>query len=344
MKREELVAKLKVVLVGTDVKKSVDGFDTFVFRDDVVRTFNYNISVSYPLKTGVSCAVKAEDLFKVLSRMEGESISIAIKKNSLEIKDNKTTLKLAVLEDKVTQHVDDLKVGEIIWEKLPEGFMTGLELCCFSAARSVVFGTLTGVGVSGKDIVSTDNWRASWFQLKEDMKTFVIPIESAEALCNFEGYQEYGVDGESAWLHLKNKEGVIFSTRLFAAEDFPFDGIKDYFSSDSTIKYSFPEGIQKTLDRISPFAFSDQTSGNEFISISEEDGYIICRGAKDYGEVEEKIKVPDGSFPKGVQLNISQAFLKDILPKSRDFFVKEDIVIFDLGDFKHLITIIESGA
>ena len=342
MKREDLVKTLTSVMVGVNLKQKAEGFDNFVFHSGAVSTFNFDLSISHPLDIGVECEVKAEDMVKVLSKMEGETVNISIyKENQLEIKDAKTTLRLVLLEDKISEQVESLKFKDLKWKKLPEGFLEGLSKTYFSASKDITFGSLAGVGVSEDNILSTDNWRASWFKMKGKMDPFVIPTQSAINICRFEGYKEYCLADESAWLHLRNKEGVIFSCRLLASEDYPFEGVINYFNVDTTKKFSFPEEIKASFERAGLLAFSDQVSGNEFVSIQEEKGFLILTGANDYGSLSEKVKIKDGSFPKKVKIDISHKFLLEILSKSKDFFFNNNTVIFDIGNFKHLITVIE---
>jgi len=341
MKREELVAVLKAVMVGVDVKKSSDGFDIFVFNTDLVKTFNYNISVSHPCATGVDCAVKADSLFTVLSKMEGEEVSIKLDNQKLVVTDGKTTLKLSIIEDLVSAHMEALKLDELEWKPLPKDFIHGLSLVAFSAAKDITFGSLNGVGISNEGLFSSDNWRASWFKIKSKIEQFVIPVASAFDICKFENHTHYALSNECSWFHVRNKDGVIISCRLLTAEDFPFDGIKTFFTDKKGKKYKFPDGIEKTLERTGSLAMEDRVSGESFISIWASNGKLICQGVKEFGEVTEELTIKKDSFPAKAKLDISHRFLQEVLPKSKEFLFDDKVIVFELENFEHLITTIE---
>ena len=59
-----------------------------------------------------------------------------------------------------------------------------------------------------------------------------------------------------------------------------------------------------------------------------------CKGIKDIGEIEVELSM---EFDKKIQFAVNPIFLKDILNKSRKVKIGNDRILFDTGNFKHLI-------
>jgi hypothetical protein len=95
--------------------------DFLVFDRGWLRSFNDTISVS--LKTGlpneVEGAVKARELYKVTSMMEGDTIRVAREKDALLIKNSRTTLKMSLMEDKqlgvLVDRLKHLSTDDLEW-------------------------------------------------------------------------------------------------------------------------------------------------------------------------------------------------------------------------------------
>jgi hypothetical protein len=345
MKKETLLQALKIVLPGVDRKDALlEGADTFVFDSEWVKTFNDHISVSYPLKFDLTCAVRAEEFFAVINKMNGPEIQFSLEEEKLFAEDEVTTLKMSVLKEQIGRYIDNLSLADLEWKKLPSDFIDGVRQCMFSAAQDAMYGSLNSIYVGGADIVTSDNFRVSWFKMSTEMDdTLLLPLGAARELLKIGTLTEYSL-GE-AWVHFRNEAGVLFSSRIILG-DFPAERIKGLFSGlEGEKKFSFPEKMLESLDRASILAYQDDGEEKdkvEYVTIFENKGYLICRGERSLGTLEDKIKIPKGTFPEKVKIMVPPRFLKAILPKIREFIFKDDrLIIFNSEKYHHLVSTME---
>jgi hypothetical protein len=336
--RNDLVKALKLVLPGVDKKGEVllEGANTFVFDNDWIKTFNDHLSVSFKLKTGINCAVKAEELYNAVSKMSGLMLDLNVTEEHLTIKDPTTELTMMMAGDSVGKYIDSFDLQNLEWADLPRDFIEGVKQCLFSAANKPDFGILNAIFIGGSDIISSDNFRISWYTMDSEVDKFLLPLGAAKELCKVPNLTKICV-GE-AWAHFTDESGVTFSARLFLGE-YPAESIAELFEGDAKSKYSFPEESVNCLDRTNVLSFSDPNGSYEdYVLVREEKGYLIFKGERSYGSIQDKVKIPAKSFPPNIELKISPRFLQSILHKSRQFQLKNDsLIVFKTDKYKHLI-------
>ena len=125
MKRVELINTLKKVLPGVEDKSIIEGANSFFFDEKWVKTFNDSIAVSYPFETGLKCSVKAQEFFKVVSKIESEDVRMVLLEDGrLQLSAGKTVVKMASMEaDTILKAVDNLSLLCLKWETLPKDFL-----------------------------------------------------------------------------------------------------------------------------------------------------------------------------------------------------------------------------
>ena len=341
MKKDDLVKALKIVLPGVDTKNTLlEGANTFIFEGDWIKTFNDHLSVSYPLKTDLNCAVRAEEFYAVVNRMAGPELEFIFNEDKLTVKDAVTTLVMSTLKENVGKYIDNLNLESVEWFPLPVDFSEGILRCLFSAATDPIYGALNSIYVGGKDILSSDNFRISWFRMAgDDVQQFLMPVGAARELIKMGAMKNYAL--ADAWIHFTDANEVTFSCRRMLGQ-FPVDNIKSLFDGDMGKKYRFPEEIAQSLDRVSVLTYTEDNKDQlDFIGIQEEKGNLIIKGERSYGYIEDKIKLPKDSFPKGVKILVAPKFLKAILPNTKEFSLKDgQLIIFSTEKYNHLISTI----
>jgi len=316
------------------------GSDFFLFDKNWVRTYNEEISVSYPLKTGIQCSIKATEFLKVLRKMKGEEISLEKEDNCLRMSEegNSTVLEMNILEDKISSFIDSLFLEKVEWKGLPKDFINGLEKCMFSISDDVSLGILTGIFIDGKNLISTDNYRASWFKLKKEMGSFIIPLSSVKEIVKLKDLEGYG--GNETWIHFKSSNGAVFSSRLLTG-DYPSDRIKELFDFKEAKKYKFPKGLSEMLDKAEILAYENFGSFS-FVSLFLEKNNLMIKGEKEFGRIKNKIKTEKESLPDGFKIDISPQFLKSVLKETDEFYHNENMLVFDRENFKHIIATVKT--
>src|SRR4030067_2113233 len=295
MKRIELLTGIRSVMPGID-KSSAIGSDFLLFDEKWIRSFKEDISVSFPVETGYRTAVRAEELYKILSKMGSEDLEVNLTEDGkLSIQGGKTTIKMNPLQKEQISHSLDrawaVQTDDLEWYLLPKGFMEGLGLCAFCAGMGPALGVLSGVHFSGANITSTDNFRVSVFTMEEQVpKNFTIPTKSVENLLKL-GIEFESISLSKAWVHFANKEGAIFSARLLSGE-YPSGKIIELFETMKfdigAIPYEFPEGLEPPLERAKSLAGTGNMSDWDTltqISLFYSEGHLNIRASKAAGEI-----------------------------------------------------------
>jgi len=352
MKRSELLKAVEYVMAGVDKSGSPTGMDFIVFdgKNGWVRSFNDVLSVSYPLATGINGAIKAHDLVKVLSKMDGESLRLDLDGEKVLIKNAKTTLKMVKMEEsqlsQFQSRLVSLQTEGLEWQPLPETFVEGLETCLFSASNAPELGALAGVAISGNKMVSTDNKKITVFTIGGKTKfNFILPTDVVNEVKKFSNLKEIAVT--EAWVHFKDDTGLVISGRRILGE-YPIDKITklidDSFPKSKKAKtYLLPDGMSKPIERAEICAgVEGDFGGLATISLERKDKFLFIRGVKESSDLEEKISLTEGcDFPDGVSIRISPTFLKKIIGVTREFQTSQNnsIVLFKSKNFVHLIVV-----
>lgn len=346
MKRKDLLSAIKSVMAGVDKATKTVGMDFIVFDNGWIRSFKDAISVSYPMETGFVAAVKAEEFFKILSKMSGEDVTIEAGENKLIATDGKTTLKMNTLqEDQLTQvmeRITTLQTDELEWYEIPPNLITGLNLCIFSAGVDPALNLLAGVHFMEDKILSTDNYRMSVFNMEGAViSPFTVPTKVAEGFLKI-NTKFTSIAVTNSWVHLADEVGAVFSARLISGT-YPSDKVLDLLNSQISDQkgYVLPEGIEKCLDRAEVMAGVEEgvLSLMANVSLSYEGEKLIIKANREVGELIDTIPWTKDPMPEGMELKMAPSFLKKILPITRTFnpSSSKKSVMFSSNNFYHVM-------
>jgi hypothetical protein len=366
MQREELIHALKSVLPG--VSKEPGAYDTFLFDDTYIRTWNDRVSISFPLESGVQCCVKAKELFQIVNKMKGDIVKVNLRtgkpidgkddpdhtvSGTLIVKDEKTTLKMAVLQDaSIREHLADLMddLRDITWLKCPESFRNGLSLCSLSVDRDP-HSVINGLALQGNLMLTCDNFRVSRFELEDSLFEDCILIP-AKVLPDLQSYLDQNENIEigrfGSWLHFKAASGVIFSCCL-SGEVFPWMETEDIilgYDREGATEYEFPAELEESLDRAEILA--EELGLVKYVQVYKRGQRLIVKGEREIGEVIDYASPNAKTVPDGLHLRVSAKFLKDILTITHKFWYNtkgnRSLVLFDTGSFSHLVSTRDTGS
>ncbi len=366
MQREELIHAMKAVLPGID--KIPGAYDVFLFDAEFLRTWNDRISISYPLESNIRCAVKARELFQIVNKMKGDIIKINMRtgklvdgeedpdhtvSGTLIVKDEKTTLKMTTLADaSIREHLADLMddLRDITWQKAPESFQNGLNLCSLSVDRDP-HSVINGLALKGNLMLTCDNFRVSRYELEAPLFEDCILIP-AKALPDLQSYLKENEDIEigrfGSWLHFRAASGVIFSCCL-SGEEYPWMETEDIllgYDREGAMEYEFPAELEESLDRAEILA--EELGLVKYIRVYKRGQRLLVKGEREIGEVIDYASPNATTVPDGLHLRISAKFLKDILAITHKFWYNtkgnQSLVLFDTGSFSHLISTRDTGS
>lgn len=338
-KKAELLEVVKRIMpgIGNKSTSSLEGSDTLIFDTDWVRTFNGVISISYPFKSNLQAAIKAEEFYKYLSKVKVDEIELILEDGICKLSDTKSELGLVLAKtDEIQAYIQGLNLDSLIWKDLPNDFSKGLDLCKFSVANDITCGALVGIYIGENNIFSSDNQRASWYLMNNTIEgSFVLPIQGANELSKYKDeFVSYSINNN--WVNFLDKQGVILSSRILP-EEYPVDNLQAIFSAPQENCYKLPEQLKEVIERVSLMSYQD-ISGSVYINISRNKNDLICKGEKAFGYLKEKIKL-DQDFPEEFDINISPTFLNQVLTLTSDFSIEGKKLLFSTPSFKHVLVI-----
>jgi len=219
----------------------------------------------------------------------------------------------------------------LLWEDLPEGFLEGVGFSLFSAANDPAKGVLNNVFVTNEYVYSSDNFRLTRYKMKESMPYDVlIPVILAK-LFNDRKPTQIGLPEKGNWIHFRNENNLVLSSRTVAGEEFPDSS--DFFNQEGE-EISLPDDIGPALQRTEIMAEGDHPHEKRMtMQLSENE--IICKGQGPNGWIKEKIKCEYD----GPELTIitSPIQLLEILNKTKQLKVCERFLVFETDVFSHVV-------
>jgi hypothetical protein len=289
--------------------------------------------------------VRAKELHKVLTKMRGEIIQFIADTHSIALRDSHTTLLLTQLaEDEVEMlktKIASLEIEGLNWQPLPKGFAEGLSSCLFKEDSGI--GRLYGVVFVGRNIIATDNYRLSHYQMDSGISNDPFRLSTMDLSKLNKDFEYVAIKGD--WFYLKSKDNLIVSIRTIPIKDYPIDEVMEVVakmgSGDDSEIYKFPEDLETSIELAMILAGIGEGELNfsTQISLWREGGYLLLKGRNNVGEVVDRIPWSEGILPEGIQIEISPIFLKEVLGVTRCFKLNmtQKCVIFVAPNFSHLI-------
>ncbi len=308
--KKELLKAFEEVKPGLTQKEIIEQSNSFGFSGNHIVTYNDEISIRHPIDLDLEGAVEAQSFYNILNKFKPDkegNIEIEVQGNEIILKAGKkakaglklhTELKLPLKEVELS---DKLK-----WLKVPDLFKEGIKFCLSSASKDMSKPILTCLDVSGSFIYSSDNVRASRFDMKKRMKSFLLPSTVASQLIKY-GIKEYIIKEE--WCHFKTENSTIFSCRIF---NDTFPDLSAFIEIEGE-ELTFPKDTIDVLDKAGVFSKRD-INADEVVHISIGDKKMKIRGEGDSGWYEQTL--PFRYSGDSLTFEVNPSFLKDILSDS----------------------------
>lgn len=314
MKTKELLNILSKTKPGISQKGMDDSMSYFYFSGKNIITYNDRISIRYPFKTDFKTFVKAVEFFNIITKLNSPKIKLFQKEDKLNVVCDTAKIKLAAIEDDeanlmIKNVSKSIKKSE--WKKLPKNFKESIKLCSNTASIHESDGTLTYIYLDGTDCISSDNKRISHAILDSEVDCMFIKSTEVNNLSNIDP-NEYSV--EDSWIHFKNEDGCIFSTRRITGE-YP-DYLQFFEFAGEKIKLS--NSITDGIDLTSVLADSSVPK----VDVKIEKGSCIISIDSDSGKIQHRSKVDY----KGKEINfiINPNFLKEMVSHSTSIIIGKD--------------------
>lgn len=326
----ERLGKLRPGLAQQDI---VEGATSFLLGEDYVAAYNDEMYIYSQGGLGVEGSVRASPLLKLLSKLPDKAINLAQDGSSLVVKTEGSRFGLPLVEKtELHERVEKLRRDKGKWRKLPKGFVEGLVLCSFYAAKDMTLSPLTDVYVSGKDVLSTDRYRISWHRLKEEIPEMLVPAACAVHLSSYE-LDEWMQAG--SWLRFRGSEfevGIRLSGEKWKAK------VKRHFPKNVGKGIGLPAELKDIIDRAMVIVEDDFLLDKD-MTLSFSGNRLACSASKkDMGWIKESVKVK-GKVDRPIEINTNPIFLREIMKHSVEMVPGKDRLLFVAGSFRHLISL-----
>lgn len=319
---------LENVKPGLASKEVIEQTTSFAFMGDRVVTYNDEISISHPVEgLEMTGAVKADEMYALLSKLKGDEIEMEIEDNQILITSGKSRAGM-VLQAEIKLPLEE--IGEKSkWKKLPEDFLENLKFviggCSSDSSRPILQCVHFG---EGGVYNSSDNLSLTHVVGEElPFSDFLLPQHTCSNLIKFEPTKI--AQGEGGWIHFKNSEQTTLSCRLFE-EKFPdVSGLLKQKGENIEL----PKNIEEIIDRAEVFAKRGSYL-DESISISITKKKLTVKGTSDTGWFEESEETTYEGDP--ITFSINPYLFRSILSKTHKCILNEKAIKFEEEGWEYL--------
>ena len=329
--RDELLNILLLLKPGLSDKAIIEELTHFIFTGNDIITYNDRITISHLFNCDFKFTIIADEFIKILNKIETKQFEMFLKDSNLIIKAKGLKAKLVTGSvDSVKDHILSIDFDKKRkWNKLPKDFIDAVRLSIFSASKDASKPFSTCLNIYDNKIISTDGIRIGVYEMKDKMKAkILLPAVSASSLINF-NVIEYCI--EVGWIYFATKDNIIFCSRILN-EKYP--DMLDFFNFKGKI-IELPESIIDSISTVEILAEGDFDTDKK-IEIKIEDGKLFCKGSKEIGEIETECDIDSKSK---IEFMINPIFFKEILARTNKIKVGEGKALFEIKNFKHLISI-----
>lgn len=325
MKKSDLLKALNFVKPATKGKSISEDNSYFFLNNNKVIAYNDQICVQYPFEFGFKALVKASDLYKLVTKLKTNEISLVLKDTKVNIRSGRSNIHLNTISDsEITSRIK--KVNKSLkkskWEKLPNNFLESINICAFSASKNEAQGTLTYINIDGTEVRATNNTQLAIATLNSKVEKMFIKGIAVKDIVSLNP-STYSIS--KAWIHFKNENNCIFSIRTIEGE---FPDTSKIFDSVKSKAVVMPEDILDGINIASIFTDND----NPAIEVHLEKGKCIILIESENGNYvfESEMKYKGES----VRFFIDPEFLLKMLSHSSSIKIDYPVAMIECEGFK----------
>jgi len=345
LNRHALLGKLELLMPGIDKKGIAENTSSFIFDGERIYTYNDTIGVAVNFTTGLQCAVPAQSLYRLLSKLPDEAVEVALLEGALKIKGKKSRATVKVVEGAVLPFDDKVtKARDATAMPAKSSFNKAVQFCLFTTNRHTQEQVMGCVHIAsdkkGTYAESTDSTRMTRYYFTTEVMPLdiLIPLAAAQSIIKYEVESIAEAEG---WLVFNCKGDTTFATWTVAAT---FPNLKKAIASFGEVQSEIvlPPGIIETLERAEIFAQADtKVDQDVYIVFTVNDGKMKISSSGVYGKFTETVDVEYTGAE--VSFALPPLFVRDILRIVTSIQVLDGVVRCAKKRFFHYAGIIESG-
>ena len=343
---------MKKCMPGVETGSSlIVGADAFLFTPGYLHTYNDTIAVSTPLTAeGLEGAVKAADLYKLVTKINAPMINIEVNGPEVNISGGRTKARMTMIDaTRVQEYINTLGLDAAEWKKLPGGFMEAVTLCKLSCNPSPLRGIAVAAAPDGQNaqVMSTDQSRISVGSLQGPMDPLWIDDPVVNDLMKLGDPTDYAMGGP--WLHLKYADGTIFSCKLKDCAQFPVTLFNTAVTAAQAVPAilagRLPKDLLEATGRVATMASGIDGSSASLVRLTFKKDGLELYAKKDTGDASELVPwdTPLETDPNRVAW-VDTSFLMEAGRKAMDFKLvhaegsETDTMVFTSEGFTQLVS------
>lgn len=281
VKREELLEALISVSPGLSLNAEFEQSHCFVFKDDMIRTYNDEISCvrESPVK-GLHGAVHAKPLLELLQKMTEDDIRVEIKDDKFIVKGKAKTGKIACYDTIVLEYGEAGIPDE--WHDLDSDWLEGVEMVAACASHDQSDYVYTTVRLTPDFVEAMDSWQAGRFTVKSPVEDQVFIRRQAVKFIVDMGMEQISLSEQ--WAHFKSPDGLQLSCRISRHEEYPEMG--DMFNVKGK-KIAMPKGLAEAAQRAEIMCEDE----DKYVTVNLSENKLTISSVSAEGMYEESRKV-----------------------------------------------------
>lgn len=325
MKTQDLLNALTTVKPGLSNKEIIEQSTNFAFIDGHVVTYNDEISISAPLEEiDFEGAIKADELYKFLNKVDAKEISLKKEKDKILIKAGRSRVSLKINEVKLD--LSEIN-GKKKWKPLAEDFLPAINFVAFAASKDASTPIFTCASVSSGTVSATDRYRIAKHDSSID-QNFFLPVDTLGVLNNINPTK---ICLQKQWVHFKNENDVVLSSRLVISDQYP--DIDQFFEEQSGEEIQFPEKLKKVVDRACVFSASE-FAYDRMLIVTIKNGKITIKTESEYAKFIESTKIDFEGEPLAFKI-LAESF-QQILEKGLTAYFQKNKILFEGEGWQYL--------
>lgn len=338
IQKSKLKKALEIVKPGLANKEIMEQTSSFAFIGDRVVTYNDEISLSHPVEgMEIQGAIKAEELYKFLTKVKTEEIELEEKDNQIVLKNGRANVGFIVAKE-INLPLDEEVAVKGDWKKLPKEFTKALTFTADVCSKDQSDPKLVCVHVNEEGFVEgSDKYRIAQYKMKVKMPvpTTLLPATSAKEIIKMNPTK---IASGKGWVHFKNEEDTILSCRIF--NEAYVNTAPILKTPKNGIEVTFPEELPEILEKARIFA-ERKSIIDENVDITLKKKTIVVESKSETGWFKES--APIDYKGDSITFSTTPYLLKDILKDTQSCAIFKDRLKFESDNWIYITALRKSN-
>ncbi len=328
MKKNELLHALQYLQKATTNRELIPQATHLVLQDDIMRTYNGDISVRVPFKTGVTGAVPFDLFYKFVDKFNRDEFEMSVADSKIWLQHKKQKAWFLMQQEIILSDIHESQ--EFTWSKLPDDFWDTCSLAAEVCSKDVSEIALTCIQVNSSGIVyGTDKKRILKATLSEELNhSFLFIADDFKKIAPFQPSQYSITDN---WIHFLVDENIIMSSRRVLG-DYP--PVASFFNIGKDVgKSVFPDGVIDAFECLELFSKNElATDGLLLVEFSKK--RLKLSSNTDIGGYEETMPIKDNTLE--LSFSIIPYVLHSIVTKNLGFIIEGEKIYFSGENWQYV--------